>query len=888
MKSEIKIILDEDASNKAKGNCFEDLVRNLLSLHQYEIRENINFSGMEIDLVANHKHTNEILYVECKAKEKVSSDELSKFAFNVSHKKADKGYFFRTQELESQAGALLREIQERPEYKKLIFFEPNQIVRMLSDGKMIYEPTSDLTKYVISKKILAITYFGDYFIYLINESNALPTRFIAIDAKQNTKKIHEDTIELLRKRIDEISNLIIIHNHTHYSKNEESIKVESVIETISEVQESDNWYDYLPASSNKKHFVGRDLIKKEILSYFRNIHSGKTSKRIFFLNGKSGWGKSSLVLEIKGRCKNKQNRNKFYAIAIDTRSATSDNFVAISLKKLIDKSIGEGFVQIQMDLFSKEITFTSYLDLFTSDSMLSLLDKLKAQNKFLVLIFDQFEDVFRKKDFFKSFYKFLSDVTDKKPNIIVGFSWKSDFYIQSDDPNYHIWQQSKEQAREFTVNEFREKEIDGIIRQLEGSVGEIEQRTKSRIKESSQGLPWLTKKLCIHIYEQISLGFPKEGLIESNLNLDVLFKKDEERVNPSELKALRLIAKRASEGNFFEETEVGETIDSNTIGSLINKRLIIRSGANYNVYWDIFRDYLVTGQIPVIGESYLLRQMANPCLEIFLLFDKSGKEESLQSLLAKHPKAIGEDALYNTLIELRNIGVVKKNNENYSISNGIDISKDGFISYLKIKFQNYTPYLMLKKSNHAKVTKEIIIQVLRTIFKQDFQDSTWNAYANNLISWFLIANLDISQNIVEPQKGKGVVKYKITIDDIENRIPRSSIQEILEVIPLLSEDPFSIKSKFYRDLLLISVVDIDRNLTQSGEELIAMDDKQRETFLRKEVLSLSKMRELQKDVQANPKIKAKNLVSLKPIEFFKGNKESSKELYAYKALSWLR
>ena len=77
MKSQIKIVLDDDASNKAKGNCFEDLIRKLLSIHQYKIRQNIRFTGMELDLIAEHKQRqNELLYVECKAKEKVSSIEL--------------------------------------------------------------------------------------------------------------------------------------------------------------------------------------------------------------------------------------------------------------------------------------------------------------------------------------------------------------------------------------------------------------------------------------------------------------------------------------------------------------------------------------------------------------------------------------------------------------------------------------------------------------------------------------------------------------------------------------------------------------------------------------------------------------------------------------------
>lgn len=685
--------------------------------------------------------------------------------------------------MESQAGALLREIKERSEYKNLTFFEPDDIIKMLSDGKMIFEPLSELANFTISKKILTVTYFGDYFIYLINESNALPTKFIVIDANHNDRKVSDENVDILKTKLDEISNLTLIQNYTNYVKRKELSKNENLIETISEVQESENWYDYLPASSDKNHFVGRDDIRTKILGYFKEIREGKTSKRIFYLNGKSGWGKSSLVLELKGRCGNKHFRRKFFAIAIDTRSAISDNFVALSFKKLISTAIEKKF--IQKDLFQTDITFTSNNDLLSSESVGLLLDTLKTNNKYLVLIFDQFEDVFRKRDFFKTFYKFLTDVTDSKPNLIIGFSWKSDFFIQSDDPSYHIWQQAKEQAREFTINEFGEKEIDGIIKQLEGSVGNLDKGIKERIKESSQGLPWLTKKLCIHIYDQIESGLAKENLIESNLNILDLFKKDEERLSSKEFKAIKLIAKRAYDGNFFDESEVGDIIESETITSLLHKRLIIRSGANYNIYWDIYRDYLVTSEIPPIGESYLLRQGVNLCLEVFLLFNSTHKE-TLDTLLQIHPKGIGQETLYNILIELRNLGIIQKTGDYYSVNKEVIISRPGFVDYITNKFQNYTPYIHLKKSNLSRINKTDVIQTLKNTFKQDFQDNTWDAYyAKNMISWFLLSDLDIKNLIIEPTKGRGKSKTDITPSDISSLIPRSSIKEIIESIPLL-------------------------------------------------------------------------------------------------------
>jgi len=885
MKKEIKIILEEGASNKAKGNCFETLIRNLLSIHQYEIKQNLRFTGMELDLIAEHKHkTNEKLYVECKAKDKVSSIELRTFFANVFHHKADFGYFFRTNELEFDAGGLLVEMRNDSRYSNLTFFEPKDIIQMLLDARMIFEPSSDLTEFIISKKILAITYFGDFFIYLINESNALPTKFIIVNANKNEEQISKENIGILKSKITEIKDLDLIENYTKYTK-DKAPKEEIRIEAISEVQESENWYDYLPASSDKNHFVGRDEIRTQILSFFKEVKNNKTPKRIFYLNGKSGWGKSSLVLEIKNRCRNKHYKKQFYTLAIDTRSAISDNFVALSLKKLINQSVADKF--IEKDIFFDEISFTSNTDMLSSESMKKFLDKLKSENKYLVLIFDQFEDVFRKKDYFKTFYKFLTDITDKKPNIIAGFSWKTDFFIQSGDPSYHIWQQAKEQAREFTISEFGEKEIDGIIKQLEGSVGELSKSIKNRIIESSQGLPWLTKKLCIHIFDQIQSGLAKENLVESNLNILDLFQKDQERLDTNELKALRLIAKRAYESNFFDESEVGDLINGETISSLLHKRLIIRSGANYNIYWDIYRDYLVTGEIPIIGESYLLRQGVNLCLEVYLLFEDS-KKETIDSLLVKHSKDIGLETLNNILIELRNLGMIQKENESYYITKGIQITKEGFIDYTTVKFQNYTPYLALKKASLNKISKNDVIPILKAIFKQEYQDNTWDAYAKNLINWFLISNLDIKSKLVIPRKGRGKNIQKISQKELKNFLPKSSLKDILQTLPLLLLDKSSISSRFYRDLLLLNVIDEDRNLTKFGDGIIFKDESEWKAILQKKCMALPKMQRLKEIIDSKPNIKAKELIKMESADFFEGSKESSKVIYATKALSWLK
>ena len=40
----------------------------------------------------------------------------------------------------------------------------------------------------------------------------------------------------------------------------------------------------------------------------KNILNKTTEHRIFYIDGKSGWGKSSLLVALKGKLKNKQNK----------------------------------------------------------------------------------------------------------------------------------------------------------------------------------------------------------------------------------------------------------------------------------------------------------------------------------------------------------------------------------------------------------------------------------------------------------------------------------------------------------------------------------------------------------------------------------------------------
>src|SRR5690606_20342267 len=118
---------------------------------------------------------------------------------------------------------------------------------------------------------------------------------------------------------------------------------------------------------------------------------------------------------------------------------------------------------------------------------------------------------------------------------------------------------------------------------------------------------------------------------------------------------------------------------------------------------------------------------------------------------------------------------------------------------------------------------------------------TWDSYAKNLISWFLLSDLDIKEKLVELKKGRGRSKGSLKIVDKTANIPRSSLQEILQQLPILSNSTTLIGSKYIRDLSLLDIIGVDSELTELGKELIACDEVKQRLILKNAAMKLPKM-----------------------------------------------
>lgn len=825
MKKKVIIIYNESSDNNKKGEFFEDLVEDIFYSQRYSMQKRVNFTGMEIDLIAHHKdRIDEQIYIECKARDNLSVIDIKSFVFDYQMKKVPYGYFISTTEYVHQVAGLIKEISS--EYLNIYFWGPDKIIELLEESKKICRINYEDYNISVSKEILIKSYKGIFRVCIL-AGETYAKHFVVFNAVNNELIYDEDIVEMIQPKIDELEglNCLRITEKCQELVDEIQQNNEFVYETIAEVKQSENWYDYLPTS--KRHFVGRKYIVKSFNDYIQEIKLAKTDKRVFYIEGKSGWGKSSFVSYIRDTYSSKKYCKNYLVFAVDTRSANSNNFVSQAVKGMFEKGMKEKFIQD-----NRGISIISNYDILESDSVRNILKELKDSNKYMILIFDQFEDIFRKRDVFKTFYKLMLDINSSKENLILGFSWKSEVNIPMNHEAYHLWQMVRNETRCFTIAEFNSKEVSSIIGQMQKSICQpLDLSIKRKITESSQGFPWLTKKLCIHIYNQINMGISMDELIEQDLNIKGLFDADLEKLEPKEVKALKYIAQRAYEGDMFDAMEIDENIENVVISELVNKRLVIKSGTKYNIYWDIFRDYLISGNVPMIGESYILRISATQCLKVFLGF-KGKNRMTLNEVTALQTKKNANSTL-NVLRELINVGLLYKRGEEYCIScDENSISKDYFIENVRAKFSYYTPIIKLKKYNNGFTTNQII-EELRAIFRGvDISKNTWEIYAKILVGWIYFLGLnDRTFYLKEIGLNEKIPRVKKVKNRAESFTPQKTVEQDINVFYMIVKDLDNLDvHKYNKNLYDLSAIGLlyywgdTVILSESGQQLASAID----------------------------------------------------------------
>jgi hypothetical protein len=87
---------------------------------------------------------------------------------------------------------------------------------------------------------------------------------------------------------------------------------------------------------------------------------------------------------------------------------------------------------------------------------------------------------------------------------MIGFAWKTDLVGWIEGHPYQFREDIRSAAETIVIDPFGSGEVSTIIDRLERSVKiKLGRDLRSRLREYSQGLPWLLKKLADHVLHEL-------------------------------------------------------------------------------------------------------------------------------------------------------------------------------------------------------------------------------------------------------------------------------------------------------------------------------------------------------------------------------------------------
>jgi Restriction endonuclease len=744
----LKILAEGNSTQaraNARGKLFEEIMARVLRHYGYKIDHlaNVNYSGMEIDIEGRAIATGLPLYAECKCYEKeVDAPQLQSFFGKYMTKwfknNRSQGLFIALPGVNSHAKGFYRDNCESNNDITVRLYEEDQIIDAILDVPGTANPNS------IGKNIshdlgtpgdwiILYTDKGLFWIqYIIAPGAGIPTKLIFFDKGGKTIS-DSNTIEYLTQLYPELADFERINfEPTALLKPSKDLHE---LEEIVEVRGSSECFEYQFPSS-PQYFVGRKSILKEIDYFVEKILNKSSSSRGMLFEANSGWGKSSVILAATARLKDKGH----FAVAIDSRSASSSQFILRVIDYVFDK----------LDNFNDIIPGERFPITITGfDGAVSALKDfgrmLEMKRKILFIFLDQFENIFYHPETLKIISDLLLKLCDSQTNVVLGFSWKTDLIgVHSEFP-YKLRDLIKDSSVIIPLKPFSETETTELLDRLSNELHtSLRSDLKFLLSEFSQGYPWLLKKLCAHVKAQVDAGVRQSDIANHLLNVKELFQEDLNGLSPEEEDTLRRIAKQAP----INISDLGEDFSPEIVQTLVHRRLIVRIANKYDVYWDIFRDYLNTGSIPV-QENYILRQQIGSVLKaIKLLSIASGYQLSTSEF--QNQAGLSEKSYYNVIRDLKLLGLAKIEDETVimQLAHSVDEKKqeDLLRNHLKERLRgNRLAREILKPVELGELlTIDQISEILAESCPYiSASKQTWKLYARIIADWIDFADLAV-------------------------------------------------------------------------------------------------------------------------------------------------
>lgn len=604
MKISIEVVGSNGMTSTDRGRLLERFARKLLESQNYVVTEEVRITGQEVDLLAVERTTGERIIVECKAyRSTIAAEVIHKLFGQVMFNGFSSGWLISTYDLGKDAKGIrdTNDQKMEQERRKLQIYDPEGLVdrliraRIIVDPEKLSLPSDRLTS---EECILLVSEWGYYWARLVLDSETrLRSSVLIYDAATGERR-PEPKLNAQIKATDTTLAELQWETSSLSTTGAPTKEISDDLQTIVQVPVADNWIDYRPA--RPEDFVGREQLQKDVLEIFEKSALRSSTTRLFAVKAPSGWGKSSFALKIAQTAKRAKHGKAYFVYAVDSRAATSRRFGELALYSAIKRAMDDKFIQAR-----KDISIGGTSAPFSSASSQEVLRELRENGKVICLILDQFEELLYKEELavvFDEVRSLCDSIVELQENVVIGFSWKTDGTIPPEHRAYHLWHSLADRRREFELKPLKPSEVGTALNRFGKELGQpLSPQLRRTLSDHCQGYPWLLKKLCIHVLEQVRSGLDQGEILLRSLKIQELFDQDIQLLSSPEYACIKSIAAEAP-ADFFR---VAQTFGDGTVAMLLNKRLIVRSGAKLSVYWDIFRDFLLTGRIPYIPTTYV-------------------------------------------------------------------------------------------------------------------------------------------------------------------------------------------------------------------------------------------------------------------------------------------
>ena len=733
VEHDIFVAVPDTYSNTTSGAFFENLCADILRKQSYSIKGiEVRKTGMEIDINAEHTPSGSSVYVECKFynSKNIDTSIVDLCYAQATRAKIKRISLFSTAKLGKDAQGAYDEYREMPDCDYSFYGRKEILEALIASGKAKPFESIDLSPSVTHATLIIHPELE--FTWVFQEmDDGIPSRLLAYNGSS------EVDCAKIRKILDTQNHFenIPVYPLNNYFNTRKTVS-SSPKETVSSILVADDIMDYKPCKPSD--FVGRDTVQKELWDYFESVRSHSTDTRILSLVGSSGHGKSSLVAFLSERFRNIKWKNKFYLYPVDVRSARGARFVAEAVVKCFGSAIQEGFIEL-----SHQFKIENIEDITSGESFRSCAEYLENNNKVVVIFFDQFEEVFMKDELyglFRAFERFAKDVSSQNMNFVVGFSWRSGITLGEENPAYSMWSQLKDLRIDKRLEDFDISDSSKMVATFEKNVGiKLSKSLRDRLIQQSQGYPWLLKKLCIHIFKKIKAGISQEELLITQFQIRSLFEEDLDRPD-KENECLRYVANHSP----IEHYQVTKEFGQQTVYSLIADRLLIKTGEKVSVYWDVFRDYLITGEAPVIPWSYMPAATIKMAINVLGII-KSDKEVSFEGLL--NSSGFKKGTLTNVIMDLQSFSLIEKNAKGKYIATPAIVEE-----VIRGHLKDHIIYVDISEKNVGGAgfcTREQYVDVVNAAYSNKSGKAP-KGYATKILNWLQYAGLisHVSNKIV--------------------------------------------------------------------------------------------------------------------------------------------